>query len=137
VGGHFPDWLLDATAPRRASLVQVVCESYVRGVSTRRIEGLVQTLGIERISKCKRDDGRRPRAGRWTSLDEAALQAGHLAHTPTRTTRRTPAGLGSNAPPALRSGSPSVAARASPRCSRRVPVEYGGTLVEETDRRNP
>jgi transposase-like protein len=29
----------------------VVCESYVRGVSTRRVEGLVRQLGIERISK--------------------------------------------------------------------------------------
>jgi transposase-like protein len=31
----------------------VVCESYVRGVSTRRVEGLVRTLGIERISKSR------------------------------------------------------------------------------------
>ena len=31
----------------------MVCESYVRGVSTRRIEGLVRTLGIERISKSR------------------------------------------------------------------------------------
>jgi len=36
-----------------SAFVQVVCESYVRGVSTRRIEGLVRTLGIERISKSR------------------------------------------------------------------------------------
>ena len=38
---------------RRAerALISVVAESYVRGVSTRRVEGLVQTLGIERLSK--------------------------------------------------------------------------------------
>ncbi len=29
----------------------VVAECYLRGVSTRRVEGLVQTLGIERLSK--------------------------------------------------------------------------------------
>ena len=29
----------------------VVAECYVRGVSTRRVEGLVQTLGIEGLSK--------------------------------------------------------------------------------------
>ncbi len=28
-------------------------ESYVRGVSTRRVEGLVRTLGIQRISKSR------------------------------------------------------------------------------------
>jgi putative transposase len=31
--------------------VAVVAECYVRGVSTRRVERLVQTLGIERLSK--------------------------------------------------------------------------------------
>ncbi|MGH2660228.1 MAG: IS256 family transposase, partial [Actinomycetota bacterium] len=51
-GSYFPDWLLE---PRRRAepFVQVVCESYVRGVSTRRVEGLVRTLGIERISKSR------------------------------------------------------------------------------------
>jgi transposase-like protein len=33
------------------ALVAVVAECYVRGVSTRRVEGLVRTLGIERLSK--------------------------------------------------------------------------------------
>jgi transposase-like protein len=38
---------------RRAerALVQVVAECYVKGVSTRRVDGLVKTLGIEGISK--------------------------------------------------------------------------------------
>jgi transposase-like protein len=50
-GSYFPGWLL---APRRRAeraLVAVVAECYVRGVSTRRVEGLVQTLGIEGLSK--------------------------------------------------------------------------------------
>ncbi len=43
--------LVARTAPAgRASFVQVVAECYVRGVSTRRVEGLVRTLGIERLS---------------------------------------------------------------------------------------
>jgi transposase-like protein len=40
--------------PRRRAeraLTQVVAECYVRGVSTRRVEGLVRTLGIEHLSK--------------------------------------------------------------------------------------
>ncbi len=50
-GSYFPDWLLE---PRRRSercLVQVVVECYVRGVSTRRVEGLVQAMGLTGISK--------------------------------------------------------------------------------------
>jgi len=52
-GSYFPDWLLEPRRRAERAFVQVVCESYVRGVSTRRIEGLVQTLGIERISKSR------------------------------------------------------------------------------------
>jgi putative transposase len=40
--------------PRRRAeraLVAVVAECYVRGVSTRRVEGLVATLGIQNLSK--------------------------------------------------------------------------------------
>jgi len=50
-GSYFPGWLLE---PRRRSercLIQVVVESYVRGVSTRRVEGLVQAMGLAGISR--------------------------------------------------------------------------------------
>jgi transposase-like protein len=50
-GSYYPEWLLD---PRRRSercLVQVVTECYLRGVSTRRVEGLVQALGLASMSK--------------------------------------------------------------------------------------
>jgi len=50
-GSYFPSWLL---APRRRAeraLMEVVTESYVRGVSTRRVDGLVKKLGLEGISK--------------------------------------------------------------------------------------
>jgi len=52
-GSYFPDWLLEPRRRAERAFVQVVVESYVRGVSTRRIEGLVRTLGIERISKSR------------------------------------------------------------------------------------
>lgn len=48
---YFPEWLL---APRRRAekaLVQVVSESYVNGVSTRRVDRLAAAMGIEGISK--------------------------------------------------------------------------------------
>jgi putative transposase len=50
-GSYFPGWLLEPRRRAERALVAVVAECYVRGVSTRRVEGLVQTLGIESLSK--------------------------------------------------------------------------------------
>jgi putative transposase len=49
-GSYFPDWLL---VPRRRveqALVAVICQAYVEGVSTRRVDDLVRAMGIEGIS---------------------------------------------------------------------------------------
>jgi transposase-like protein len=49
-GSYFPTWL----EPRRRAehaLVSVVAEAYVQGVSTRKVEALVQSLGIAGMSK--------------------------------------------------------------------------------------
>lgn len=50
-GSYFPDWLLERRKRAERALVAVVAECYVKGVSTRRVDGLVKTLGIEQISK--------------------------------------------------------------------------------------
>jgi transposase-like protein len=50
-GSYFPDWLVDPRRRAEKALVAVVAECYVRGVSTRRVDGLVKTLGIESLSK--------------------------------------------------------------------------------------
>jgi len=50
-GSYFPEWLLDARRRSERAFIQVVSEAYVRGVSTRRVEGLVETLGIASLSK--------------------------------------------------------------------------------------
>ncbi len=50
-GSYYPGWLLEPRRRAERALVAVVAECYVRGVSTRRVEGLVQTLGIERLSE--------------------------------------------------------------------------------------
>lgn len=52
-GSYFPDWLVEPRRRAERALVQVVAECYVKGVSTRRVDGLVRTLGIEGISKSK------------------------------------------------------------------------------------
>ena len=50
-GSYFPDWLLEHRRRAEAALVSVVATSYLLGVSTRRMEKLVSTLGIDRLSK--------------------------------------------------------------------------------------
>src|SRR6266540_4690068 len=50
-GSYFPDWLLEPRRRAERALVAVIAESYLAGVSTRRVEGLVQTLGIANMSK--------------------------------------------------------------------------------------
>jgi transposase-like protein len=50
-GSYFPDWLLAHRRRAEAALVSVVATSYLLGVSTRRMEKLVATLGIDRLSK--------------------------------------------------------------------------------------
>jgi transposase-like protein len=55
-GSYFPDWLLDARTRSERAFIQVVAEAYVRGVSTRRVAGLVETLGIASLSKSQVSD---------------------------------------------------------------------------------
>jgi len=50
-GSYYPGWILEPRRRAEKALTQVVAECYVKGVSTRRVEGLVQTLGIEHLSK--------------------------------------------------------------------------------------
>jgi putative transposase len=50
-GSYFPDWLLERRRRAEQALVSVVATSYLLGVSTRRVEKLVETLGVTRLSK--------------------------------------------------------------------------------------
>ncbi|HUZ89928.1 MAG TPA: IS256 family transposase [Candidatus Acidoferrales bacterium] len=50
-GSYFPNWLLEPRRRAERALVNVIAQAYVAGVSTRRVEGLIQTLGIAGISK--------------------------------------------------------------------------------------
>jgi putative transposase len=50
-GSYFPDWLLTPRRRVEQALVSVVASCYFLGVSTRRVERLVETLGITRLSK--------------------------------------------------------------------------------------
>ena len=45
-GSYYPDWLLEPRRRAERALVAVVAECYLLGVSTRRVEGMVKSLGI-------------------------------------------------------------------------------------------
>lgn len=50
-GSYFPDWLLSPRKRSEQALTAVIADMYLAGVSTRRVDKLVRTLGIEGISK--------------------------------------------------------------------------------------
>jgi transposase-like protein len=50
-GSFFPDWLLQRRRRAEAALTTVVATCYLLGVSTRRMDKLVQSLGITGLSK--------------------------------------------------------------------------------------
>ncbi len=50
-GSYFPDWLLQHRRRAEQALVSVVATSYLLGVSTRRVEKLVEQLGVAQLSK--------------------------------------------------------------------------------------
>jgi putative transposase len=50
-GSYFPDWLLERRRRAERALTTVVATCYLLGVSTRRMEKLVETLGITRLSR--------------------------------------------------------------------------------------
>src|SRR6188768_1443497 len=50
-GTYFPDWLLTRHRRAEAALTTVVATCYLLGVSTRRMDKLVETLGITGLSK--------------------------------------------------------------------------------------
>lgn len=52
-GSYFPEWLLEPRRRAEQAIVQVLAEAYLRGVSVRRVESVVQALGIDRLSKSR------------------------------------------------------------------------------------
>jgi len=50
-GSYFPEWLLERRKRAEAALISVVATCYLLGVSTRRMDKLVESLGITNLSK--------------------------------------------------------------------------------------
>ncbi|GAB2529195.1 IS256-like element IS1081 family transposase [Microbacterium petrolearium] len=50
-GTYFPEWLLERRKRAETALITVIADCYLAGVSTRRMDKLVKTLGIHSLSK--------------------------------------------------------------------------------------
>ena len=79
-GSYFPEWLLEPRRRGERALVAVVAECYVRGVSTRRVEGLVATLGIQSLSKSQVSELAKTLDGEVAALRARPLDAGPYAY---------------------------------------------------------
>jgi len=103
-GTYFPEWLLERRKRSEAALITVIADCYLAGVSTRRMDKLVKTLGIHSLSKSQvsrmatefdehitefRHRSRRARPGppgtRSSPTSSPAASRGFSSSPPTRT----------------------------------------------------
>jgi len=75
-GSYFPDWLLERRRRAERALTTVVATCYLLGVSTRRMEKLVETLGITRLSKSQVSVMARELDEHFASFHSRPLDAG-------------------------------------------------------------
>jgi transposase-like protein len=75
-GSYFPDWLLERRRRAERALTTVVATCYLLGVSTRRMEKLVETLGITRLSKSQVSEMARDLDGQVADFRHRPLDAG-------------------------------------------------------------
>ena len=75
-GSYFPDWLLQHRRRAEQALVSVVATSYLLGVSTRRVEKLVEQLGVASLSKSQVSDMAAHLAAQVEAFRNRPLDAG-------------------------------------------------------------
>src|SRR5699024_5359831 len=72
-GTYFPDWLLERRKRAESALITVVADCYLAGVSTRRMDKLVGTLGINSLSKSQVSRMAEDRDGQVEALRDRPL----------------------------------------------------------------
>ena len=75
-GTYFPEWLLERRRRAEAALTTVVATSYLLGVSTRRMDDLVKTLGITGLSKSQVSEMAKDLDDQVTAFRTRPLDAG-------------------------------------------------------------
>jgi putative transposase len=78
-GSYFPEWLLERRRRAEQALVSVVATSYLLGVSTRRVDKLVEQLGIKGISKSQVSEMSKILDAQVTAFRNRGLDAGPYA----------------------------------------------------------
>ncbi len=73
---YFPEWLLERRRRAESALVSVVATSYLLGVSTRRMEKLVEQLGITRLSRSQVSEMAKDLDGQVEAFRTRPLDAG-------------------------------------------------------------
>ncbi len=81
-GSYFPGWLLERRRRAEAALVSVVATSYLLGVSTRRVEKLIQQLGITSLSKSQVSEMARDLDAQVEAFRTRPLDAGRIPSSP-------------------------------------------------------
>jgi transposase-like protein len=76
-GSYFPDWLLTYRRRAEQALVSVVATSYLLGVSTRRVEKLVEQLGVASLSKSQVSEMAQHLNGQVEAFRNRPLDSGH------------------------------------------------------------
>ena len=75
-GTYFPDWLLTRRRRAEAALTSVVATCYLLGVSTRRMDKLVQSLGITSLSRSQVSEMAKDLDGQVTAFRTRPLDEG-------------------------------------------------------------
>jgi transposase-like protein len=75
-GSYFPEWLLERRHRAEQALISVVATSYLLGVSTWRVDKLVEQLGIKGISKNQVSQMAKVLDAQVTAFRNRALDAG-------------------------------------------------------------
>jgi putative transposase len=81
-GSYFPDWLLERRRRAERALTTVVATCYLLGVSTRRMERLVESLGITRLSKSQVSEMARELDGQVADFRHRPLDRGRTRSSP-------------------------------------------------------
>src|SRR3982750_3682169 len=76
-GSYLPDWLLQHRRRAEQALVSVVATSYLLGVSTRRVEKLVEQLGVAQLSKAQVAEMAQHLDAQVEALRNRPLDSGH------------------------------------------------------------
>ncbi|SFB34514.1 IS256 family transposase [Cellulomonas marina] len=75
-GSYFPEWLLDRRRRAEKALISVVATCYLLGVSTRRMDKLVQSLGITGLSRSQVSEMSKDLDAQVTAFRDRPLDAG-------------------------------------------------------------